>query len=1434
MTMQRGLLIVCVGILLWMSALQVQAAGRISSAPSTPLPLRFIQNRGQVLIADSKERSSVCYYASLGSLRVFFRPDGFSYVVPANALPVNIRDAHASLVADSLQPREYRFDVQFEGCRSAALPIGRDKRQDRSNFYQSLLPAPVLGVSSYNQIIYPNLYQGIDLKFYFRHGQLKYDFIVHPGANPTAIRLRIDGAELQPTNEGGIQMTTPFGTITEDAPFSYQIPRLATNEHKQIPSAFRLSTNKILSFDFPQGYSPAHDLIIDPSIIWATYFGGNEDDVPGDIVVNNKNNIIVCGYARSTNFPIKGGISFNKGAYDFTVSEFDADGNLRWSTYYGGDNVDFASGVDVDNNDNIFITGYSSSTLMVLDGYQTNNRGDFDAVLLKFNSDGQYLKGSYLGGGKGDFAYDISVDNAGNPTIVGRTLSSDFPVVAAYSSILAGDADVFVARWSGQTLALLWSTFYGGTQFEVAYAVSTDANNVIYFTGNTVSQNFPTTNGSMQPQYFPGAANASDAFIAAFSAGGSRIWCTYYGGEGSDEAKAVTVLRDNTIAVSGLSSSYLLAMYGSPAQPQNSGSTDGFLLVMQSNGKPLWSTFWGGNQPDEIRDIADDADGNIYIGGNTLSPDFPRRRSLLSALNPEQDVFLSCFSRSGAMKWSSLLGGKKTEDFSRLAVDARTNVYITGSTNGDFPVTTNAYQKTLVGTKNDYFIAKICPVTPFVAITPNDTVCEGTDIVLTADSGLTVQWSSGESTRSIIAKSTGTYWYTGSNPNLCTAYSDTVSVLIKPKISVQIKQTGPTKACEGDSVLLQSVVKNFKTYRWLDEQNTVIGTKDEVLVKKSGVYHVETIDSTGCNGSSTNVTITLNTKPDLSLVSSTPAVNKRVTICEGDTVTIGSTVAFAGYAWKNGTLQPSVRITANDTVYATIQDANGCVWGTDSIFVSIQKKLIPTITAPDSTCIGTVIIVKAAPELPGAQYIWDVAGGDILSKVDSSAISVRWTSNGKKTITLKVGGAVSCTETVSKTLSIEGALSGKIGIQNNDSLLCSGESITLIAPPGFKNYRWNTAEQSNRINVTSTGNYSVEFDNGTGCIGYDTVRISPKMKYSLSTRVIDYDTVEIDSVKMQRVVVYNSSRDTMQLSDALLDGRHYRIDSAQTPSQRRIAPGDSVAIYAVFAPKNVNEKTDTLNIVFTEPCPDSIRVILQGVGKGKPPIPILRLQVEDLTINPANKTAMIPVKVWLEPNVATLDLDTLLFGLSYNAAMLHIKGATNGGTVQTTIQPRPQHSIASIRIPVKQLAFAPQVVTEVIADILLGDVERDSLFIATADIRPDKRKIINTIGGELRYEGLCREGNTRLIAQGVKTLLLVTPNPANGDIHIQSAVSEKANVELRIYSVNGEVVWKDEWLSSPSMLREHTLDASAFPDGVYTLVLQTPSQLKSTPLLIVK
>jgi Ca2+-binding RTX toxin-like protein len=391
-------------------------------------------------------------------------------------------------------------------------------------------------------------------------------------------------------------------------------------------------------------------------------------------------------------------VAIEVGGYDATLPLV-IDPVLVYSTFLGGNEWDSAMDIALDEAGYIYVAGSTpSADFPTFDPAQPVPGGSGDVFVAKLAPGGSaFVYSTYLGGSGYDIAWGVAADCAGNTYVSGDSDSLDFPTLNAFQPARAGLVDAVVAKLDPAG-ALLYSTYLGGTRNDGRAKVAADCDGGIYVAGQTDSNTFPTAH-ALQPS----RAGGYDGFVAKLTADGSGlVYSTYLGGSFNDLPLAFAVDAAGHAFVAGITSSSNFPTVA-PVQPSPAGFEDAFVSELSADGSALvYSTYLGGSSDDGVWGMAVDAAGNTYLAGRTESFDFPT----VNAVQPDFadgffDGLVAKLGPGGSpLIYSTYLGGSDIDWAMDVAADSAGRAYVTGFTEStDFP-TVNPLQPTLTGFEN--------------------------------------------------------------------------------------------------------------------------------------------------------------------------------------------------------------------------------------------------------------------------------------------------------------------------------------------------------------------------------------------------------------------------------------------------------------------------------------------------------------------------------------------------------------------------------------------------------------------------------------------------------------------------------------------------------------------------------------------------------------
>lgn len=631
----------------------------------------FIENRGQwhdnikykVNLENGAmflENNSISFHFINDELTKF---DSTHYLSPHGYNSNSIRKGHA-------------YKLSFLNSKIPYFSTDKIKL-DYNNYFIGNQPEKwASNVRKYEKIIYNNLYDGIDLAYYNNLDRLKYDFIIHPGANIFDISIKYDGPDILYLEKENLIIKTSVNIVEEVKPFAYQI---VNNDTVKVICNYSLVGN-VLSFVLSNSYDKSKDLIIDPSLIFSTYSGSLADnwgftatwDYSGNVYSGGI--VFDIGYPTSVgayqfNFaggtaPIPGSPYYGFGC-DIGIIKYNETGTQRlYATYLGGSGgqemphslvvtekndlviMGTTGSNDFPTTTNAFSRDFSGGTSITYDNV-INFPNGVDIFVAKLKEDGtQLLGGTYIGGSNNDglnfkqhYTQSNYVEQHGNDTLyfnygdgargevivddldmiyVGtNTFSNDFPsgIIQGYQTNNGGEQDGIAFKLSQDCSSLIWSSYLGGSGDDAIFSICLDNLGDVLVTGGTVSQNFPITQGAYNTNYNGGTV---DAFISKISPNGSNlINSTYFGSNKYDNAYFVRTDNQNNVFICGQTKAIgSTLIHNAPYSIANSGQFITKFLPNLSNIE--WSTVFGngnGRPNISITAFAIDICNRVYLSG---------------------------------------------------------------------------------------------------------------------------------------------------------------------------------------------------------------------------------------------------------------------------------------------------------------------------------------------------------------------------------------------------------------------------------------------------------------------------------------------------------------------------------------------------------------------------------------------------------------------------------------------------------------------------------------------------------------------------------------------------------------------------------------------------------------------------------------------------
>ncbi len=688
----------------------------------------FIQNLGQM---DSDE---ILFYSGGGN--VFFTPKGvtFRFREMEPIYDDAFENDLSSLNKFRRPPDRYRergvvINYTFVGA-NPVLPRGLERCSWNTNYFRGNDPDRWFPhVPNYKEVVYENIWDGIDIVYKITEDGVKYDIIIHPGSDPTKIGFELSGQErLMVNNNRELVIGTRYWNILDSGLVAYY----SNEEDNLIDCGFQIKNEKIIGYKV-EPYDTTRQVEIDP-LIYSTLIGGEDIDSGYGIAQDRNGNITITGSTKNAiiDFPT------TTGAYDIIqngrsvafITKFKSDfSSLIYSTFLEGSSKEensFGYDITMDANDYPYITGSigntgCSCTFPTTKGaYSETYNGRGDIFMTKLNQNGSVLVYSTLIGGSGDdYPSSIFLDpTSNNVYITGYTeyYPDAYPIIdyptteGAYDRSLNGDGDVFISVIDSLGMRLLYSTLIGGSNSDYVNDIILDVeNDSVIITGYTQSSDYPTTNGSYDRTF----GGSVEAFVSKFNLNLSTLLhSTFVGGNKVDHAYGIDLDNDGNIHITGCTG-------GDFPVTENAHDTspNGYFDVFVTKFDPtmssiIYSTYIGGNQDDYASDIIVNEKGCAIITGATKEASvlYPTTKGAFDREIRSWDVFITLLNENGSsLEYSTYIGEIQEDRGTEISLDHDRNVTIIGNTgcrkNG-FPTSENAYRRVSNG-NNDVFVLKM-------------------------------------------------------------------------------------------------------------------------------------------------------------------------------------------------------------------------------------------------------------------------------------------------------------------------------------------------------------------------------------------------------------------------------------------------------------------------------------------------------------------------------------------------------------------------------------------------------------------------------------------------------------------------------------------------------------------------------------------------------
>ncbi|ROL62013.1 T9SS C-terminal target domain-containing protein [Bacteroidetes/Chlorobi group bacterium ChocPot_Mid] len=1035
----------------------------------------FIENKGQIADQEGNVNRDVRFLYVNGGFKCALKSGGFSYELShLDYKETETEFAKYKGLPEFARKRpefkwsSHRADIEFLNCNLNARIEKSGASEDYFNYYLGHTGNNgVLQVKYYQKIVYREIYPKIDIEFYVTGSSIKYDIIVKPGGNAEEVRMRFRGQDdILMTSEGKLRINTSEGWIEESLEKVYFMGDMASSDNNvnNVKANYRI-TGDVVNFQIAD-YDKSQTLVIDPGVVWGTYYGGVHREGINAVGHDELNNVLATGYTVSTSGIATSGAfktTYSGGDFDAFLVKLDYSGKRLWGTYFGGEKVDIGQGVVADNVWHyVFLMGYTSSQTGISSQgawQETYGMGYYDSFLAKFDLMGTRIWSTYYGGGDahgltgGEYIYAAAIDEKFNDVYFTGVASSSESIASsgAHQTRFGGDFDAMLVKFNTDG-EREWGTYYGGEGFDGAYGITLDPSGYITIGGYTDSDNqywwgeeiIATKNAYKETR-----TGNSDAFLARFNLRGTRQWGTYFGGSDQEIVYCTAADKFKNIYIGGeTSSTNGISTAGSHQTTKDDGLT-GFIAKFSSTGSRLWGTYYGGPRVEGVTSMRCNSNADLFVLGYTNSesgiatpgtyqPNFVG--TVIMGVNPEPppdsviigyyyDGYLVKFNGSGVRQWGTYVAGGNSDEPKSLVLDLNENFIIGGETKSTYWIGTQGTHQPNYADSSDGFIIKFGE---FVKVTNiSSPLCIGNSFQVTYETGremntgniFTVQLSDsngnfsnpvnigtkaatgkGVITATIPMNTIPADGYrirvTCSNPSSISADNGSdMTIYGLPKPVIQ----GDSIVCSRGDAVYRAVTGTVYQNRWFVTNGEFIG--DSTLescnirwkdVGNGSIKCVQTNTQTGCVDS-TQRSISINITPAPTIIGESEV------IISSDESYRTTAQSFLNYKWTvtGGTLltgdngnEIEVHWGNIGTGYVKLVITHKQTGCKDSLTMTVAINATPiNITGKKTVCAFSTEPYSISPE-KDVTFKWSVSGGTLAGDDSDTLITVIWGKAG--------------------------------------------------------------------------------------------------------------------------------------------------------------------------------------------------------------------------------------------------------------------------------------------------------------------------------------------------------------------------------------------------------------------------------------------------------
>ncbi len=1112
----------------------------------------FVENRGQwpqqvTFKADAPSATIWCERAAL----LIDRFDGSA-----------IRHAHEG---EGMNPvvRHHAVRLRFLGANTAASTEGIGVQRGSYNYFLGKDPEHwAHGAHAFAAVLQKDIYPGVDLRVRSDANGVKYDLLLSAAADISSIAFTYEGADHLSLDGRDLLIGTSLGDIRETIPLAYQDrdgDRIPVNCHFTLVNGivrFKVGNHRL---DLP--------LVIDPTLSFSTFSGSTSDNFgytatyDADGFLYSGSSAFGQGYPTTTGAyqtQHAGGQGLGDGI-DVALTKFDTTGQfLIWSTFLGGSGDELPHSLIVNDANELFVYGTTSSlnfptTTNAYDAVYNGGTGvnmtglgaDYvngsDIFVARLSNDGtDLLASTYIGGFGNDglntanglkFNYadeirgEVLLDDNDNVFVVSCTASSNFPTTAGALQPAwgGGSHDAVIFKMDASLTTLFWSTYFGGTAADAAYAVELDDNGRIYLSGGTRSTDLNVSSGAYQTTFQGGNA---DAFVAEITPDGSAlVSCSYYGSSAYDQAYFVDLDQDGQVYLFGqthaVSGQLILnAPYNIPAGGQFIVKLDpGLTNVLMA------SRFGSGDGSPDISPTAFLVDycDKIYISGwgsavnGTLSTaGLPVTSDAYQSTTDNNDFYLAVFDIDmTALFYGTYFGGAQSHehvDGGTSRFDRRGRVYEAvcagcGS-HDDFPSTPGAWSAENNSTNCNLGVFKFDFNFPIVvADFDAGTDCLPAPVSFQNNSygAASYVWNFGDGDTSSSASPThlydgpGVYTVTlvAVNGAACNQSDTTQRQVVV--LGNEAYALNDTSICSGGSVQigLLPITDPDITYAWSPALFLSSSTvANPLATPTSSITYTLLLSNGTCTDTITQAVLVQNTiidaGPDITLCG--PNANATLTANSSGTADQFQWSSNSGFSdTLNSTLADStatVQLTGDATFY--VRPLGRPCTGFDSVQVNVELAS-PFLTGDTLICAEGIAQLHVVGGDPGSTFTWSPETGLVGQGTPDVSVGIPSTATFSVTVTSPAG----CTWSDDITVFVSPIFGSSVGASVDQPIVLAGTTVQLSATPtSGVTYVWTPATEVSDPSIadptafiTQTTTFQVVISDGI-CTRSDSVTVT--------------------------------------------------------------------------------------------------------------------------------------------------------------------------------------------------------------------------------------------------------------------------------------------------------------------------------------------------------